>query len=311
MSFFWQLFLAASLGGVLSDLAAAHATPLPLDLSSSTRLAQASSQLRPSSCPQQPVLARLKQHQVQPEETLESIAQQYKLLPSTLMGINPALRQGPAEVGTTIVIPPYNGIVVAVPAGQTLKDLATTYQVRADVLFEVNGCQRSPRLAFIPGVSWSSGSVKTGEIVSSKPRFSDQPHGYPLSASSPVLVGYGWRVNPDTQQVEFHPGVDLKAEVGTPVEAVAPGVVAFAGPQGGYGNLVVINHRDGYQTRYGQLQQISVKKGQRLQGKTALGTVGASGNAEEPHLHFEVRLNSRAGWVAQDPAVYFPEIRPF
>lgn len=79
-------------------------------------------------CPQ-PALDRLKKHLVAAGETLESIASQYNLIPATLMGINPTLRQGEARAGTEIVIPPYNGIRVEVPADRTWRDLAATYKV--------------------------------------------------------------------------------------------------------------------------------------------------------------------------------------
>jgi murein DD-endopeptidase MepM/ murein hydrolase activator NlpD len=136
-----------------------------------------------------------------------------------------------------------------------------------------------------------------------------QPYRYPLPAPAPLLLGYGWRVNPQSQGVEFHGGVDLQAPTGTPVRAAAAGTVAFAGSQGDYGNLVVVNHSGGYQTRYAQLQTIAVRKGQRVQPEAELGTVGATGKAQTPHLHFEIRLNSLIGWVAQDPARYISNIR--
>ena len=60
--------------------------------------------------------------------------------------MNPALREGKAAVGSEIVIPPYNGIRVEVTAGQTWRQVAATYKVRADVLFEVNGCQTAPKV---------------------------------------------------------------------------------------------------------------------------------------------------------------------
>ncbi|HEY9662155.1 MAG TPA: LysM domain-containing protein, partial [Allocoleopsis sp.] len=93
-----------------------------------------------SLCPQ-PALSRLTRHTIAQGETIESIAQTYNLLPATLLGFNATLRNGTAPVGTEIVIPPYNGVRVEAPAGSTWRQLATTYNVRADALFEANGCQ--------------------------------------------------------------------------------------------------------------------------------------------------------------------------
>jgi murein DD-endopeptidase MepM/ murein hydrolase activator NlpD len=215
------------------------------------------------------------------------------------MGLNPALRSGAAPVGTEIQIPPYNGIRVEVPAGQTWREVAETYRVRADVLFEVNGCQAQPRVVFVPGVNWSPTPT---------PAAQSQPTpvltGYPLPSIVRVLMGYGWQVFPTTNRVEFHSGVDLAADAGTPVQTVGSGTVAFAAAQGDYGNLVVINHAQGLQTRYAQLDTLSVRVGQTVQTGDRLGSVGQTGSADRPHLHFEVRTNSSLGWVAQDPSTY-------
>ncbi|HLO51089.1 MAG TPA: M23 family metallopeptidase [Kamptonema sp.] len=247
---------------------------------------------------QPPALDRVKHHTVAPGETLESIARQYNLIPATLMGMNPALRGGLAPVGSAIAIPPYNGIRVEVPADWTWQKLAEVYKVRADVLFEVNGCQRSPQVVFIPGVNWSPGTPASPGLTSLQ--------GYPLAETAKEGLGYGWQLHPVRGQVFFHSGVDLLAATGTKVLAVGAGTVAFAGPQGTYGNLVVVNHQAGKQTRYAHLGNITVKVGQKVQPGNILGTVGTTGKPDivQPHLHFEVRYNSNLGWVAEDPEPY-------
>ena len=88
-------------------------------------------------------------------ETLDSIAQRYGLLPTTLMGLNPAVRTGEAAVGSELLIPPFNGIRVELKSNETVRDVAKAYGVPADVLFESNGCQLQPKVAFVPGVNWS------------------------------------------------------------------------------------------------------------------------------------------------------------
>ncbi len=255
-----------------------------------------------------PVLSRLARHRIQAGETLESIARRYNLIPATLMGMNPILRDGQAPAGSEIDIPPYNGVRVEVPAGKTLKDVATTYRIRPDVLFEVNGCQKSPRVVFVPGVNWSP--IAPGGTSSSNGEGTVLSH-YPLPNRALVLLNYGWRIRTATGQVAFHSGLDLAAPVGTAVTAAAEGTVAFAGSQGAYGNLVVINHQKGYQTRYGQLATITVKAGQQIGAGAILGTVGQTGqpSSAEPHLHFELRSNSNLGWVAEDPELYLKGLK--
>ncbi len=259
-------------------------------------------------CPT-PALSRFQRHKVVRGETLESIAQRYNLIPTTIIGMNPALQNGAiAAVGSVLQIPPYNGIVVEVPRGQTWRQVAAQYKVRADSLFEVNGCQQDPRVVFVPGVNWSPNGVVTKSPL---PTDAGTPNrtslsGYPLAQVTTVALPYGWQINPATGEVFFHSGVDLLAAVGTDVLAIAPGTVAFANDQGSYGKLVIINHSGGLQSRYAQLDSIKVTVGQQVKKGDLLGTVGTSGKptSTQPHLHFEVRSTSSLGWVAQDPKGY-------
>ncbi|MCC5600099.1 peptidoglycan DD-metalloendopeptidase family protein [Nostoc favosum] len=259
-------------------------------------------------CPT-PALSRFQRHKVVRGETLESIAQRYNLIPTTIIGMNPALQSGAiAAVGSVLQIPPYNGIVVEVPRGQTWRQVAAQYKVRADSLFEVNGCQQDPRIVFVPGVNWSPNGVVTKSAL---PTNAGTPNraslsGYPLEEVANVGLAYGWQINPATSQVFFHSGVDLLAPVGTDVLAIAPGTIAFANDQGSYGKLVIINHSGGLQSRYAQLDSIKVTVGQQVKKGDLLGTVGTSGQptSSQPHLHFEVRSSSSLGWVAQDPKGY-------
>jgi murein DD-endopeptidase MepM/ murein hydrolase activator NlpD len=245
-----------------------------------------------------PALSRLRRHRIAPGETLESIARQYDLIPATLMGMNPSLGGGVAPVGEEIVIPPYNGIRVEVGPGQTWQEIARLYGARADVIFEVNGCDRNPEVVFVPGVNWTPGGTATPAPALLS--------GSPLPIATTVEFRYGWQLHPGTEQVVFHGGIDLAAAVGTPVLAAAEGVVAFAGFREGYGNVVVVNHARGKQTRYAHLSEIAVRAGQILASGERLGAVGQTGSpdSDRPHLHFEIRYNSDLGWVAEDPDPY-------
>lgn len=241
-----------------------------------------------------PVLNRLLSHKIASGETLATIGQRYKVTPETIMGFNPQVRSG-LPVGQTIVIPPFNGIRVNVPSGTLIRDVAQRYKVRADVLFELNGCQPAPSVLFIPGLIWS-------------PRYDTRPTTpttvlkfvSPLSPVGNVLTRFSSIAGRDE---ETHPGVDLAATIAAPVFAVVDGTVAFSGLQGNFGNLVVINHAKGYQTRYAQLSKLMVKVGQQVKAGETIGAVGQTGSASmrESHLHFEVRSNTKLGWVAEDP----------
>ncbi len=292
----WLLLPSTLLALVMPIFTQTNSASLPANAFSNL-VANNSSNSSEQLCPQ-PALSRLIRHKVAAGETLDSIAQQYNLIPATLIGMNLALRNGKVAVGSEILIPPYNGIRVEVPRGQTWRNVAATYKVRADVLFEINGCQKAPKVVFVPGINWAPQSptvVVSGQLA-----------GYPLPAVANVALSYGWQIHPETGKVFFHSGLDLLAAVGTRVQAVGAGTVAFAGEQESYGNLVVVNHQGGRQTRYAHLQRVAVTAGQKVLEGDLLGTVGSTGTptAKQPHLHFEVRYTSSLGWVAEDPVSF-------
>lgn len=280
---------------------AANRLPLPPNQQAATSAQLVTELIAQSDFPTQkacppPILSRLTRHKIAAGETVESIANQYNLIPATLLGLNPSLRGGSMPVGREILIPPYNGIRVVVPTGSRWQDIAAAYGIRAEVLYELNGCQQQPQQVFIPGVQWSAQGSPRRDTYSG---FA----GYPLPSEASVALSYGWHQNPDTGKSTFHSGIDLLAKPGTSVLAVDSGTVAFTGGQGSYGNLVVINHSGGRQTRYAHLGRVSVATGQQVRTGDKLGTVGSTGrpDTDQPHLHFEVRYYSPQGWVAQDP----------
>jgi murein DD-endopeptidase MepM/ murein hydrolase activator NlpD len=255
-----------------------------------------------------PVLASLKAHKVKSGETLEAIAQQYKLTTATLMGLNSAIRNGSVKVGQMLKIPPLDGLAHPVKNEETYKSIAEKYKVRPDVIFEYNGCQNRPKTVYVPGAKWRPDPV----IVKLSPA-NIFPHlkenliletgGYPLPYRVPVTSGYGWRSNPVTGQYSFHSGIDLGASMGTPVLAAKTGKVEYAGWEGGYGNFIEIVHNS-IGTRYAHLSQIYVAAGQRVVRGQQIGSVGSTGRSTGPHLHFEVMVPSAQGWSTLDPATY-------
>lgn len=104
---------------------------------------------------------------------------------------------------------------------------------------------------------------------------------------------YGMRSDPFTGERDFHPGLDISAERGTPILATADGKVEVAAPNGDYGNLVVVNHGYGLVTRYGHLSRFAVWQGRDVKRGDVIGYVGATGRATGPHLHYEVLANGQ------------------
>jgi len=113
------------------------------------------------------------------------------------------------------------------------------------------------------------------------------PAGWPIR-SGYITSEYGMRVHPVRHRRMFHQGVDFAAHYGEPVVAVADGVVTFSGRRNGYGNLVEIRHSNGYSTRYGHNSANLVQEGQQVHQGQRIASVGATGTATGPHVHFEV-----------------------
>ncbi len=104
---------------------------------------------------------------------------------------------------------------------------------------------------------------------------------------------FGTRVDPVHGTRTMHQGLDIAAREGTPVVAALAGTVERAGSAGTYGNLVVLRHDDGSETRYAHLSAISVRVGERVGAGAPIGAVGSTGRSTGPHLHFEVRRDGR------------------
>jgi len=123
----------------------------------------------------------------------------------------------------------------------------------------------------------------------------------PVRFFHPVPGPIGDRFGAPRENGRRHSGIDFPVWYGTRVEAAGVGTTVFAGYNtGGYGNLVVVQHRLGYSTWYAHLSKVTTWVGERVQGGTRIGYVGSTGHSTGPHLHFEVRLNN----VPIDPMPY-------
>lgn len=105
--------------------------------------------------------------------------------------------------------------------------------------------------------------------------------------------GYGWRKDPFTGLRDFHAGVDIVANRGAKVYAPANGIVTKVGRAGGYGKTIFISHGNGITTRYGHLNDMDVKVGDRVKRGQVIGRVGSTGRSTGPHLHYEVLVHNQ------------------
>lgn len=156
-------------------------------------------------------------------------------------------------------------------------------------LVAASGCARHR----VTEVSWPGGDPA-----------SCVPAGWPVTHPQPVISSpFGDRKDPYTGRRKFHAGVDIVAPKGAPVVATAHGQVAATHHDpGGYGYYVLIDHGNGYHTRYAHLRRFLVGPGARVARYEPIGEVGASGNATGPHVHYEVLLRGNP----IDPRPYLP-----
>src|SRR4030095_10020548 len=112
---------------------------------------------------------------------------------------------------------------------------------------------------------------------------------------------FGLRMHPIEHAERLHSGMDIVAPAGTPIQAAAAGQVVFSGTQAGYGNVVVIQHVEGYATLYAHNTANLVSVGTTVSQGQPIATVGSTGRSTGPHLHFEVHKDGKQ----LDPALFF------
>lgn len=118
------------------------------------------------------------------------------------------------------------------------------------------------------------------------------PKGWPVKRGY-ISSAYGYRSDPFTGKKAFHKGVDIPSAKGSPIYALAAGVVTYAGNKKGFGNMVEIDHGQGYSTRYAHISEIAVKTGDRISQDQVIAKIGSTGRSTGPHLHLEMLKDGR------------------
>lgn len=116
----------------------------------------------------------------------------------------------------------------------------------------------------------------------------------PTLTDADITSGFGNRNDPFLGTLAMHAGIDFRGETGTPVVATATGIVSEASWQGGYGQMIEIDHGLGLSTRFGHLSSILVVPGQRIEAGQIIGRIGSTGRSTGPHLHYETRISGTA-----------------
>ena len=119
--------------------------------------------------------------------------------------------------------------------------------------------------------------------------YASTPAGWPVRGW--VTSPFGNRISPITGKLQFHEGIDIATQIGTPVLAPADGVVIKAGFEAGYGNMVELSHGYGLKTVFGHNSRLNVKPGQHVKRGDIIAYSGNTGSSTGPHVHYEVRVN--------------------
>jgi murein DD-endopeptidase MepM/ murein hydrolase activator NlpD len=244
-------------------------------------------------------------YEVKKGDTIATVAKLFNVSKNTIIWAND-LKSDKLTPGQTIIILPITGVQVTVKNGETITGIAKKYKGDAEDIAKYNGIAADAKLAAGDIIIVPEGEIAAPTIATVKKTISKVTYGLAsgsVSTYEKLLDTYtnstpaGFFIRPivggrKTQGLHGHNGVDLAANIGTPVLASADGTVIAArssGYNGGYGEMIIISHANNTQTVYGHLSQVNVVAGQVVSQGQVIGAVGNTGKSTGPHLHFEVR----------------------
>ena len=243
---------------------------------------------------------------VQSNDNIWAIAQSFGLQAQTILWANPLVEQAPdlLSVGQVLVILPVDGIYHTVQPGDTVDKLAKKYESSVEEITSYPANQLEEPFTLTAGQQL----IIPGGIKPIPKEYNIYPMTWVGTPPKDALQGSGrfaWPARGVLTQRYWsaHLAIDIGNRQGTPIYAADAGYVRLAGRDTwGYGNQVVIDHGNGFVTRYAHLHTILVKAGQSVTKNQQIGTMGNTGRSTGPHLHFEVIQNG----VKRNPLGYLP-----
>ncbi len=218
-------------------------------------------------------------------DTLSHIARMYGVTANTILWANDLPRASAIQPGQTLVILPVAGVQHVVKKGDTIANLAKRYKAEEADILSYNQLDTSSSLTLGETLIIPGGTITVSPTT--KPASGAGTGGRWLAHPAPGTV--------KTQGIHGYNAVDFAAAVGTAIRAAASGEVIVAkssGWNGGYGQYVVIKHKNGVQTLYAHLSRVDVSLGTTVAQGEVIGAMGNTGRSTGPHLHFEVRGGS-------------------
>ena len=229
---------------------------------------------------------------VRRNENLWKIAQDNGLEAFTLLSVNKLRNGNLIRPGQSIKVPNQRGILHKVVKDESLEEIAIRYQASIKKIIESNGMLDPDTIyagteLFIPGAKLNESFRKKLIPPPYKPKFL-------MPVSGRLTSGFGYRIHPILKKRRMHKGIDISSRYGSNVKAAVGGFVTYSGQMGNYGNLVVIDHQNGFETRYAHNSRLKVKKGDRVHQGQTVALVGNTGRSNGTHLHFEIWKNGEA-----------------
>lgn len=237
-------------------------------------------------------------------ESVGSLSSDFGITALTLKYAN-GLSGNSLKVGQELKIPPIDGLYTQVKRNETISSIASRYHVKTEDIVKYNGLNSGDPIfagqeLLIPGAIVSSTAAAPSGSGGGKVNV---PGVNPTSYAG----RFAWPTETPTHYISQgyrggHRAVDLNRLNGWGIYASAPGVVQIQKSRWGYGNLIIINHGDGWSTYYGHLSEFKVAAGKYVQKGELIGIMGSTGRSTGPHLHFEIRTDD----VPQNPLNYLP-----
>ena len=233
-------------------------------------------------------------HTVESGDNLWNLAVYYRTTIETINELNDLSNLHHLKLGTNLlIIQNARGTLHRVAEGEDLEAIAKKHEVDVAVILNTNDIDPDGALTVGEKLIVPTGPAKTPMETTLAAR-SNSGFIWPLRGR--ITSGFGWRWG------RMHNGIDIWARTGDPIAAARSGRVTFAGWNGGYGNLIIISHGSGVETRYAHLSRINVSVGQQVASGQVIGRAGSTGFSTGPHLHFEIRMNG----TPVDPRRYLP-----
>ncbi len=232
---------------------------------------------------------RIDYYVVQKGDSLYKISNKIGVDINVLIANNPSVKDGKIRIGQKLKILNGNNIEYTVQKGDTLIRIANKFNIKLSEIIDDN--------------ELASTQLQVGQnLIVKNPDLSyvnqeiQRLKGFQITrwpvAWAGVTSPFGKRFHPVLKRNIYHNGVDLRAQY-VNLYAPADGRISTAGWMSGYGQIIIIKHKDGYETRSAHLNKVYVKSGEQVKAGQLIGQTGKTGRVTGPHLHFEVRKNGK------------------